>query len=95
MTHRLTFTNELGLLNESVVQSSIFSPVSLSKFEDDAVDVNDLITSSVQQANSLDLPLTFDYLNDPSPFCSSDWKTSPDSDTIDEINSSEKDVDES
>ena len=84
VARRLPFTNELGALNESAVQSSIFSPVSLSTF--------DPITSSVQQANSLDPPLTFEYLNDPSLIRSSDWKTSPDSDIIVETNSSEKDV---
>ena len=95
VARRLTFTNELDDLNESAVQSSIFSPVSLSRFEDDTVDVNDPITSSVQEANSLDPPLTFEYLNDPSPIRSSDWKTSPDSDIIVETNSSEKDVNDS
>jgi hypothetical protein len=95
VARRLTFTNELDDLNESAIQSSIFSPVSLSRFEDDTVDVNDPITSSVQEANSLDPPLTFEYLNDPSPIRSSDWKTSPDSDIIVETNSSEKDVNDS
>ena len=95
VARRLPFTNEHGVLNESAIQPSIFSPVSLSTFEDDAVDLNDPIPSSGHQPIALDTPLTFDYLNDPSPIRSSDWKTSPHPDIIVETNSSEKDVNES